>query len=113
MKTKQTESGLWLAESDPAPESDQESGPQAGWPVKQGWVCDKTGERYFKSDDVEFRKEALEMLYIAIDPGGGGVPLNEEVRKKTEDRRGRRKACIDELAFELVGGVPEMGEQYT
>ncbi len=79
-----------------------------GFPVKAGWTFTKCDERYRKSDDEGFRKKALEALYIAVDPGGGQIPTGTD-----EEDRTRRMKLVNELAVELVGGIPEGCEEFT
>lgn len=77
-------------------------------PKLKGWSYSKCGDRYYKSEDVAFRKRAIEDLYIAVDPGGSGIMRNDD-----GGRRERLLKMIDALAIELVGGVPEGFEEYT
>lgn len=74
------------------------------YPVLKGWCCNKTGERYQKYADTEFRKRALEDLYTAAEPRGGvGLP---------GDRPNRATELLNELSTILLGGVPEEFEEY-
>ncbi len=60
------------------------------------------------SGDEEFRKLALEDLYIAIAPGGGGIHGVRDLEEKK-----RLLNLVDQLAVALVGGVPESVEEFT
>jgi hypothetical protein len=105
MNTETTAGGIFIATTEP----DESPKPKADQhPVLKGWVFTKCGDRYTRSEDLAFRKEALERLYIAADPGGGRLLSREakEAKRKVID-------LIDQLAVELVGGVPEGFEQYT
>lgn len=106
MKWQQTTSGIVLPADKPAPlpAPEKPSNPQK----LKGWSYSKCGDRYYKSEDMAFRKKALEDLYIAVDPGGSGIMRNDD-----EERRERLLKMIDALAIELVGGVPEGFEEYT
>jgi hypothetical protein len=92
----------------PRPEPEKQLQDELKFPVRAGWNYSKCGDRYYKSDDAVFRMQALEALYIAVSPGGGRVVIGEDA-----DRRKRLTTLIDQLAVELVGGVPEGFEEYT
>ena len=98
MQFEQTDGGLIV----PKPQPEQESVDESEFPVKAGWHFSMCDERYHKSGDEDFRMQALEALYIAVDPGGGRV----------HDGIERRLRMVHELAVELVGGVPESWKQY-
>ena len=76
--------------------------------VKDGWRFTKCDERHGWSHDERFRLWVLESLYIIVDPGGGGIKLPGTVENKERFLR-----LVDELAVELVGGVPEDWEEFT
>ena len=109
---RQTASGLFVAsERPPAPEA-QPDAPETntrGWPVLKDWSYSKCGERHHASGEVAFRRRALEDLYTAADPGGGGIFIS----KHDEKTRARCVELLDELAVLLVGGVPHGCEAYT
>jgi hypothetical protein len=77
-------------------------------PILKGWTCDKTGQRYRERNNLEFRKDALERLYIIVNPGGG-IMINPIDKTKKD----LLKHMIDQLAVELVGGKPEDFVEYT
>ncbi len=111
VKFTQTDSGLIVPESkrkSPKPEAKPSVDERDGFPVKAGWVFTKCDERYRLSDDEGFRKKALEDLYIAVDPGGGWLPSGHD-----KEDRARWMKLVNELAVELVGGIPEGCEEYT
>jgi len=79
------------------------------FPVKAGWKFSKCDAAYLEACRLEeFRMGALEALYTAVDPGGGGIKLPGHVENKE-----RAKRLLDELAVMLVGGVPEEREENT
>ncbi|MAT51419.1 MAG: hypothetical protein CMK32_09585 [Porticoccaceae bacterium] len=77
-------------------------------PVKEGWVVNGCDDRRLLHDDEQFRKRALEALYIAIDPGGGRMMSQLE-----RNEMFRLIGLVDELSFSLVGGVPTAHERFT
>ena len=79
-----------------------------GFPIKADWIVSKCGQRYRQSEDKTFRMNALADLYTAVDPGGGLI--NSGKQAEVQERCER---LINELAVELVGGIPEGVEQYT
>lgn len=113
MHLTQTESGLLVAtDRQPQPEPSPPGEPKIrdGFPVKAGWCCNKCGERYRQSRDEQFRMRALEDLYTAVDPGGGGIVTASDVDAAQKERL---TLLLNELAVALVGGVPEGCEEYT
>ena len=102
-----TEGGIYVPAEKPESEPTADS-EQPEYPVKKGWTFSKCDDRYYQSDDVEFRKQAIEVLHIAIDPGGGRVWLPGQ-----KERRNRMMSLLNELSVELVGGIPEVSEQFT
>ena len=100
----ETESGLIVPGSLTKTEPDA----RHGFPVKAGWTFSKCGKRYRKSEDETFRMKALEDLYTAVDPGGGRINRG----KQAEDQK-RCERLLNQLAVELVGGIPEDVEVYT
>jgi hypothetical protein len=104
MEFTETSGGIVIPR--PEPETQVEDQPQL--PVRVGWNYSKCGERYYKSDNEAFRMEALEALYIAVSPGGGRILSGDSA-----DRVKRLTGLIDQLAVELVGGVPESAEEWT
>ncbi len=82
--------------------------PRHEFPVKAGWTFSKCGQRYRQSTHEAFRRKALEDLYTAIDPGGGRINRGKEA----EDQE-RCERLLNQLAVELVGGIPEDVEVYT
>ena len=102
MDVVKTESGLIVPVPKPEPETRHE------FPVLEGWIFSKCGERYRQSESVTFRMKALEDLYTAIDPGGGRIKRGKEA----EDQK-RCERLLNKLAVELVGGIPEGCEVYT
>lgn len=85
--------------------------PIKDFPVLEGWVYSACGDRYYKRDDKDVLKEALEQLYIAISPGGGGICNFEDPVRGA--RRVRMLNSINQLATDLVGGIPAGREEYT
>lgn len=79
-----------------------------GYPVIADWTYSKCGEIFRQAAEESFKRGALERLYVAVDPGGGRV-LSDEEKQKQEVRL----KMIDELAVELIGGVPYGYEEYT
>ncbi len=79
-----------------------------GYAVKEGWKFSMCDERYSKNRCDRFRMDALEALYIAVNPGGGRIRTKEEIESQQRCTR-----MLNELAVELVGGVPESWEQFT
>jgi len=102
-----TESGLIIPVPKPEPEP-AEPDTRDGFPVKKGWSFSKCGQRYRQSRDEQFRMNALADLYTAIDPGGCGIRLPQDVADREKCER-----LLNELAVALVGGIPEGWEEYT
>ena len=69
--------------------------------VKPGWYFSKCDERWEHHHEESFRKDALERLYIIVQPGGGGFLPAHDVDRCLE--------LLNELAVQLVGGVPGSG----
>ncbi len=104
MEFTQSECGLMV----PVTSNGTEDSSRDAIPVKAGWAFSMCGERWHSRNDEKLVLSALESLYIAIDPGGGRIPT-----QKSEETRQRRIRMLNELAVELVGGIPESYEQYT
>lgn len=104
MEFKETDGGIVVPVTQPEPVSNEKPDHQ----VLVGWTFSKCGARYQERDDIERRKQALEFLYTAVSPGGGRIKSPKE--SELEDRL---TGLLDELAIELVGGVPENFEEYT
>ncbi len=81
---------------------------EKGFKVKEGWTFHKTGDRFYNSGDQECIREALELLYTTVDPGGGGIRSS-----KDDTNRRHLTKCLHELSEALVGGIPTVGEVYT
>ena len=105
-----TPSGIVIPVEEPRPKPapKPESEERDGFPVKPGWQFSMCDDRYCKSHDDDFRMKALEALYISVDPWGGGIKLPRHIEAKERCER-----LINELAVELVGGIPEGWEQFT
>lgn len=105
-----TEGGIIIPVVEPKPETQAKSAPafRNGFPIKAGWLFSMCGDIYRQSSDTEFRMKALEALYTAVDPGGGGIQLPGYIESKEHCLR-----LLNELAVELVGGIPQGWEQYT
>lgn len=99
-----TDSGLIVPATKPEPKQDTRD----GFPVKAGWHFSKCGRRYVRAQDQAFRMNALEDLYIAVHRDGRGIPIGTP----TADPE-RCERLLNELAVELVGGVPDGWEEYT
>ena len=105
MKTRKTNSGILLASEE---RSASEQPAVSDYPIRQGWFCSKIGLRFHEASNEDFRRNALESLYIAADPGGGRVYTPEQ-----QTQRDRTIDLINQLAVELVGGIPEGFDEYT
>lgn len=101
-----SEGGLLIPKSEPV-EDLVES--EAKRPIKEDWFYSHCDDRRHLRFEEDFCRYSIESLYIINSGNGVGVVQTEEAKAK----RARIESLIDQLAVELVGGVPAGYEEFT
>lgn len=102
-RIEETASGLLLV-SDENQEPQTEKATEL--PTVPGWVCKMYGRRYYDAHSQDFAQNALDDLYSILQKQGRSIIRTEAQKAKHQ----RLKSLVDQLAVELLGGVPELFE---
>ena len=98
----QNESGIII----PIEEEQTETPEPVCYPIKEGWTFSLCGQVYYDSQQDWFHKKAFEDMYAVINSSRYWPGIGKTRADKCKD-------LLDQLAVEIMGGMPEDCEVYT
>lgn len=86
---------------------EKEKAPEpVSYPIKRGWTFSLCGQIHYNSQEDWFKKQTLENMYAIINSLKYWGELKEDRFNECED-------LLNQLAVEILGGVPDGFETYT
>lgn len=78
----------------------------SNYPVKKGWVFSLCGQAHYDSQEDWFKEKSFEDMYAIINSLGYWKELKPNQVDKCKD-------LLNQLAVEILGGVPDEIEVFT